>query len=259
MSSFIVIGLLVVGIGFIGFVVTLQMKEQARLERLRKVAMLNNQTRQVRHYLDDLPAQYQPKDMRLWLYSRLVGIHDDLMKLAPDEKLAKRRSHVVDEMEKFQSSKQKRKAKAINDELLIINIRRLLDSFFTFIQQSKEAKKLDSDSCHKYSQLIGFYRYKLNADHKAYQARQFFLTGKMQEAVDMYRTAAGELTEIEETPEAKEAINKYNSAADEIESDLKLQQQEAEMNEDEGEEQEGLDDEWSKFMEAGEFTKKKTF
>lgn len=259
MSSFIVIGLLVVGIGFIAFVVTLQMKEQARLEKLRKVAMLNNQTRQVRHYLDDLPAQYQPKDMRLWLYSRLVGIHDELIKLAPDEKLAKRRRHVVEEMEKFQASKQKRKAKAINDELLIINIRRLLDSFFSFIQQSKDAKKLDSDACHKYSQLISFYRYKLKADHKAYQARQFFLTGKLQEAVEMYRNAAEELDEIKETPEAKEAIMKYNSAADEIESDLKLQQQEAEMEEEEEEDQDGLDDEWSKFMENDEFTKKKTF
>lgn len=259
MSSFIVIGLIVVGIGFVGFIVTLQMKEQARLERLRKVALLNNQTRQVRHYLDDLPAQYQPKDMRLWLYSRLVGIHEDLMKLSPDEKLAKRRSHVVDEMEKFQASKQKRKAKPINDELLIINLRRLLDSFLSFIQQSKEAKKLDADSCHKFSQLVGFYRYKLNADHKAYQARQFFLTGKMQESVDMYRVAAGELAEIEDTAEAKEAINKYNAAADEIESDLKLQQQEAEASAEEGEEEEGLDDEWSKFIEEGEFTKKKTF
>lgn len=259
MSSFIVIGLLVLGVGFIGFVITLQMKEQARLEKLRKVAMLNNQTRQVRHYLDDLPAQYQPKDMRLWLYSRLVGIHDELMKLAPDEKLAKRRSHVIDEMEKFQASKQKRKAKAINDELLIINIRRLLDSFFSFIQQSKEAKKLDGDACHKYSQLIGFYRYKLNADHKAYQARQFFLTGKLQEAVDMYRVAAGELEEVGETAEAKEAINKYNSAADEIESDLKLQQQEAEMAAEDEEDQGELDDEWSKFMEDDSFTKKRTF
>lgn len=259
MSSFIIIGLIVVGIGFVAFVVTLQMKEQARLEKLRKVAMLNNQTRQVRHYLDDLPPQYQPKDMRLWLYSRLVGIHDDLIKLAPDDKLARRRSHVVEEMERFQGSKQRRKAKPINDELLIINIRRLLDSFFSFIQQSKDDKKLDPDSCHKYTQLIGFYRYKLNADHKAYQARQFFLTGKMQDAVDMYRTAAGELSEIEETPEAKEAIDKFNSAANEIESDLKLQQQEAEASAEDEEEEEGLDDEWSKFMEEGEFTKKKTF
>ncbi|MGB0944991.1 MAG: hypothetical protein ACPGUE_21495, partial [Marinomonas sp.] len=61
------------------------------------------------------------------------------------------------------------------------------------------------------------------------------------------------------TPEAKEAMNKYNSAADEIESDLKLQQQEAESAAEDQEEEDGLDDEWNKFIEEGEFTKKKTF
>ena len=67
MTAIIVTLLLLIIGGFIAFAIYLQLKEQARIERLRKAALLNNQLRQVRRYLDEMPAQYQPKDMRLWL------------------------------------------------------------------------------------------------------------------------------------------------------------------------------------------------
>ena len=255
----IITGLLILGGAFIVFVIYLQLKEQARIDKLRKVAALNNQTRQVRHYLDDLPAQYQPKDMKVWLFTRLVEIFDELQALAPDDKTVTRRQRVVEELEVFRGSKQKRKAKAINDELMVINLRRLLDSLQNFLTHSRGTKKLDADTFERYSQLIAFYRYKLSSDNKAFLARQSFLSGRLEDAIRMYKKAIEDLAPISSMDEAKEIEARLKTLIVEIEDDLKLQQEEAKEHEEAEAEAEELDSEWNKFIDSDGFTKKRTF
>lgn len=258
MSVIIITGLLLLGGAFIGFVIYLQLKEQARIDKLRKVAALNTQTRQVRHYLDDLPAQYQPKEMRLWLFSRLIGIFDELQTLSPDDKTVKRRQRVAEEFETFKASKQKRKAKAVSDELMVINLKRLLDSLHSFLKSSMTSKKLDADTFERYSQLIAFNRYKLGSDNKAFLARRSFLSGKLEDAIALYKKALEELEPIVGMDGTKELEDRIKKLIEEIEDDLKLQQEEAALLADEEEEE--LTEEWDKFMDSDDgFTKKRTF
>lgn len=257
-----IVVLLVVFFGFVGFMVVMQLQEQARLERLRKVAHLNNQNRLVRRYLDDLPPQYQPKDLRLWLFSRLLANYNELLALQPDESLSRRRALLAEEMENFKESKQKRKAKAINDELVVIELRRLLDSLISYIEQEKRHKNLDQDTAFRYNNIITFFRCKVRADHQAYQARQFFLLGKLEEAIEFYEKAIGELEEVEQIPEAMEAKKRFEGYITELQSDLQLQQDEAAKEAENAEDcsaEEELDDEWAKFFENNEFQKKKHF
>jgi hypothetical protein len=139
----IAITLMLIAIGgFIAFAIYLQLKEQARLERLRKSAALGNQTRQLRRYLDDLPPQYQPKDMRIWILRRLVSVYDELIDLQADDTLRRHRGFFVEELKQFEESKTKRKAKPINDELQISELRRLFDSFSAYLDFAKQNKKL---------------------------------------------------------------------------------------------------------------------
>lgn len=258
MTTITIIVLLALFGGFIGFIIMLQMKEQARLEKLRKASLLNNQTRQIRRYLDDFPPQYQPKDLRLWLFSHLVSIFDELLSLQPDEQLKRRRANVAQEMQEFRDSKQKRKARAVNDELQVMELKRLFDSFDNFLNTAKEQKKIDADSSFKYKSLLSFFRYKVSSDHKGYLARQAFLINKFDDAIELYKQAVKELEPIKDVPEADEARKKFQGYADEIEADLKLQQQEDALMEDEDGE-EDMDDEWSKFIGSSDFEKKKTF
>jgi tetratricopeptide (TPR) repeat protein len=251
--------LFVIG-GFIAFAIFLQLKEQARLEKLRKVAMLNNQLRQVRRYLDEMPPQYQPKDMRLWLFSRMIAIYDQLLELQPDATLTRRRGHLAEEMSEFQASKQKRRAKPINDELLILEVKRLFESFKSFLVLSQKEKFINSDVVHRYGKLLNFYHYKVNADYHSYLARKAFLSGQMETAVDMYKEALSQLAPIKESIEAQPIILKIKDLLQEIEEDLALQKAEEEMSkgmESEGEEE--LDDEWNKFIEDSTFQTKKRF
>ncbi|MCZ2723198.1 hypothetical protein O1D97_16660 [Marinomonas sp. 15G1-11] len=257
MTTITIIVLLALFGGFIGFVIMLQVKEQARLEKLRKASLLNNQARQIRRYLDDFPPQYQPKDLRLWLFSCLVSVFDELLSLQPDESLKRRRAHAAEEMQEFRDSKQKRKARAVNDELQVIELKRLFDSFDNFLNVSKEQKKIDSDSAFKYRSLLAFFRYKVSADHKGYLARQAFLMNKFDDAIGLYKQAVDELDPIKEVPEADEARKKFQGYADEIESDLLLQQQEQALLGDD--EEDDTDDEWNKFIGGSEFEKKKYF
>lgn len=262
MTAIIVTLLLMVIGGFIAFAIYLQLKEQARIERLRKVALLNNQLRQVRRYLDELPAQYQPKDMRLWLYARMIAICDELLAVQPDEPLSRRRRFLHEEMQQFQSSKEKRRAKPVVDEIQIMEMKRLFESFHGYLQTAKTAKQIDEDSFARYDELLHWFRYKINADHHSYLARQFFLTHKMEDAISEYNEAINQLRPIEEKAEAIELINKYQETIQEIQDDLALQQREAEMEAstlEDSEAEEGLDDEWQKFMEDGEFKRKKHF
>ncbi|NLQ16672.1 hypothetical protein HGG82_03405 [Marinomonas sp. M1K-6] len=251
--------LLVIG-GFIAFAIALQLKEQARLERLRKVAALNNQLRQVRRYLDDMPPQYQPKDLRLWLFSRMITIYDQLLQLQPDPTLTRRRGHLAEEMTEFQTSKQKRRAKPINDELLIIEVKRLLESFKSFLVASHKEKTIAPDVANRYSKLFNFYHYKVNADYHAYLARKAFLSGQMRVAIDMYKEALSQLTPIKDAAEAQPTIQRYKDVLKEIEEDLALQQSEEEVTKSMTDQAENeLDDEWSKFIEDSTFKAKKHF
>lgn len=251
--------LLVIG-GFIAFAIFLQLKEQARIEKLRKVATLNNQLRQVRRYLDDMPPQYQPKDMRLWLFSRMIAIYDQLLSLQPDPILSRRRNHLAEEMSEFQTSKQKRRAKQMNDELLIIEVKRLFESLKSFLIQSQKEKTIDQDNVHRYSKLLNFYHYKVNADHHGYLARKAFLSGQMQSAVDMYKEALSQLTPVKDMIEAQSTVQKYQELLQEIEDDMALQKAEEEINKNmSSEAEEELDDEWSKFIEDSTFKGKKRF
>lgn len=262
MTGVTIVILLVIFGGFVGFVVTLQIREQARLEKLRKASFLNNQTRQIRRYLDDFPPQYQPKDLRLWLYSCLINTFDELMELQSDDTLIRRRGHAKEEMEEFQESKVKRKARAINDEMQIIELRRLFESLDGFISQCKEKKKIDPDSAFKYKNLLNFFKFKVSADHKAYLARQAFLTNKFEDAIELYKEAIFELSPIKEVPEAIETVQKYQSYADEIASDLELQKQEEALlgsDEEDEDSEEDMNEEWGKFMEESSFGKKKYF
>jgi tetratricopeptide (TPR) repeat protein len=251
--------LLVIG-GFIVFAIILQLKEQARLAKLRKVASLNNQLRQVRRYLDDMPPQYQPKDMRLWLFSRMLYIYDQLLELQPDATLTRRRAHLAEEMSEFQTSKQKRRAKPMNDEVLIVEVKRLFDSFESFLITSQRDKVIDSDLSYRYIQLIHFFQYKINADHYAYLARKAFLSGKMETALELYQEALSQLAPLKDSAQAQPVILKYQDVIQEIEEDLALQKAEAEIAKSmaaEGDEE--LDDEWNKFIEDSSFKEKKRF
>lgn len=262
MTAIIVTLLLVAIGGFIAFAIYLQLKERARVERLRKVALLNNQLRQVRRYLDELPAQYQPKDLRLWLYARLIQICDELLAVQPDEPLSRRRRFLHEEMQQFQNSKEKRRAKPVVDEIQIMELKRLFESFQGYLMTCKSNKQVDEESFQRYDELVHWYRYKVNADHHAYLARQFFLTHKMDEAISEYNEAIDQLKPVEEKPEAQELITKFQDIISEIEEDLALQQREAELEAESAEDAEAegeLDNEWQKFMENGEFQKKKHF
>lgn len=262
MTAIIITLLLMVIGGFIAFAIFLQLKEQARIERLRKAALLNNQLRQVRRYLDEMPAQYQPKELRLWLYQRLIGICDELLAVQPDEPLTRRRRFLQDEMVQLQSSKEKRRAKPVVDEIQIMELKRLFESFHAYLLSAKSNKQIDEASFAHFDELINWYRYKVNADHHYYLARQFFLTHKLDDAISEYNEAINQLRPIEEKTEAAELINKYQDAIQEINDDLELQQREAELAAEQAEDAEAedeLDDEWQKFMEEGEFQKKKHF
>jgi hypothetical protein len=209
MTAIIVTLLLLIIGGFIAFAIYLQLKEQARIERLRKAALLNNQLRQVRRYLDEMPAQYQPKDMRLWLYSRMIGLCDELLAIQADEPLSRRRRFLQEEMSQFQASKEKRRAKPVVDEIQIMELKRLFESFHGYLLSTKSNKQIDDESFARFDEMLHWFRYKVNADHHSYLARQFFLTQKMDDAISEYQEAINQLKPIEEKPEAAELINKF--------------------------------------------------
>jgi len=174
--------------------------------------------------------------------------------------LTRRRNHLAEEMLEFQTSKQKRRAKPMNDELLIIEVKRLFESLKSFLILSQKEKTIDQDNAHRYSKLLNVYHYRVNADYHGYLARKAFLSGQMQSAIEMYKEALAQLTPIKDVIEAQPTVQKYQELLKEIEDDMALQQAEEEVNKSmSNEAEEELDDEWSKFIEDSTFKTKKRF
>ncbi|MDB4838096.1 hypothetical protein OAH87_06495 [Marinomonas sp.] len=262
MTTIIVTLLLLVIGGFIAFAIWLQLKEKSRLDGLRKIAALNNQLRQVRRYLDDMPPQYQPKGMRLWLFKRTVAIFDQLILLKSDVSLTRRRNLLMEEMKNFQSNTQKRRSKPMNDEVLITEVKRLFDSFEGFLAESQQEKTINEKQSSQYLKLVGFFKYKVQSDFHAYGARKASLSGQHEQALEMYNEAIAQLSHVKELPPAQPTLVKYNDAISELNAAIALKKQEEEAAEKEKQNlptSEIYDDEWGKFVESSEFKKKEKF
>lgn len=260
MATLTTAALLLSIVGFLAVAIYLQLKEQARLDKLRKVALYNNQLRQVRRYLDETPPQYQPKDMRLWLYARKIAIYDQLLILHPDATLARRRDHLAEEMDAFLNSKQKRRAKPINDELLIMEIKRLLESFKGFIASSQKENAISSDVAHRYNKLMDFYHFKVNADYHSYLGRQAFLNGQMDNSITMYNEALAQLAPVKDSPEAQQAVAKLQELIREIEEGSTKHKTGEEESKNAGDKiGSELNSEWDKFMKNSDQEIKKRF
>ncbi|MBR7888316.1 hypothetical protein J9B83_05105 [Marinomonas sp. A79] len=260
MTAVTITVLILLIVGFITVVTILQLKEQARIEKLRQIAALNNQIRQVRRYLDDMPPQYQPKDMRLWLLSRKIALYEKLLSLQADGTMARRRDNLAEEMETFQASKQKRRAKPISDELMILDIRRLFDSFKSFLMSSKTEKTISSDVVHRYNRLLHFYHFKVSSDYHAYLARKAFLSGQFDESTELYKEALAQLNPVKDTIEAQPAVAKLKDLLHEIIEDIALQKAEAEIAKHEDVKKEAeLDNEWENYINSESFQQKKRF
>jgi len=258
MATITIAILLLLAGGFVGFIIMLQVKEQARVEKLKRASTLNNNIRQIRRYLDELPPQYQPKELRLWLFSCQIESLAELFKLQPDEPIKRRRSHAIAEMEEFRDGKVKRKARAISDELQIIELRRLFDSISNFLLAAKEQKKIDADNTTKFRDIMRVFNYKVSADHKAYLARQAFLTNRFEDTIMLYKEAITELNSIKDSAEAVEAIKRYQSLISDTEKELA--QQQAQQAAEDAEAAQQPDEEWDKFTEqTDDFEKKKYF
>lgn len=254
--------LFVIG-GFIVLAIVLQLKEQARLDKIRKVAALNNHLRQVRRYIDEMPSQYQPKDMRLWLFSRLASLYDALLEVTPDPTLSRRRKALTAEIAESQGNQKKRRSKPINDELMIINLKKLFESFHSFLKQSEKDKTLSSDVAARYINLLQVYKYQIDSDYHSYLARQSFLSGSYEKSIETYKVALAKLSPVKNKPEAAEAITQLNSLIKQIESALAMSKTGSaeglvgghELQSEAGE----LNEEWDKFIDVTEFKKKKHF
>ncbi|MCB5160825.1 hypothetical protein [Marinomonas algarum] len=260
MTAMTITVLILLVVGFVALVVVMQLKEQARLDKLRKIAELNNKIRQVRRYLDETPPQYQPKDMRLWLISRKIKLYEQLLALQPDKTMSRRHDNLVEELQRFQDSKQKRRAKPINDELMILEIRRLFESFKSFLIASKKERTISGDVVHRYNRLLHFYHFKVSSDYHAYLARQAFLSGQLDTSIDLYKESLNQLNPVKETIEAQDTISRLKDLLHEIIEDTALQKAEQEMSKHEDVKREAeLDAEWNNYIEGSDFQTKKRF
>ncbi|MCV2403860.1 hypothetical protein OFY17_13390 [Marinomonas sp. C2222] len=261
MTAIIITLLLLLIGGFIAFAIWLQLKEKARLDELRKVAGLNNELRQVRRYLDEMPPQYQPKDMRSWLFKRTIAILDQLIHIKPDASLTRRRSVLMEEMKAFQDGDQKRRAKPMNDEILITEVKRLFDSFETYLSVSQREKTIDEKQSSRYFKLVSFFKYKVQSDFHAYGARKALLSGQHEVALEMYNEALSQLSPVKDLPQAQPTLLKYNEAVTEINEAIALKKAEEEEKQkvEDIPTSEVYDDEWGKFVEDSTFKKKEKF
>ncbi|MGR0277775.1 hypothetical protein ACUM5Y_01875 [Marinomonas dokdonensis] len=236
--------------------IVLQFKEQARQEKLRKLTRLDNQLRLLRSFIDDIPSQYQPKDMRIWLFSRVVAVCDEIQTLKTDTAIAKKRSRFAEELKRFQGNQDNRKPKPINDELLISGLKRLFESLRSYILLAHKEKQLSLDVVQRYESLLMLYKYQVSADFYAFQAKQAYLNGKKENAIQIYKEAISQLAPIKDTPQVVPIIDDFNAVIADINAEITAPPVDDNLP---NKNTEALDEEWEQFIDESTFTEKKRF
>ncbi len=238
----------------IGAIYFAQVRERARVERVRKISSLSDRYRRLQGLLHDLPPQYLGNELRLMVAERCVETLQELIPLKKDPQLASKLAQDQEALAQLRSNPAKLSPQKVNSEEEAKNVRKLLQVLFKFVQAQNKRRALSAADAKKYLDQINFFACQSKADMLVARAEAANKAGKPRVAIHNYHSAIAAYKPVAGNPAAATAVQGFkqrivtlDQIADEHNKRVKEQAQEK---------LEGST-EWDKFLKDDETWKKK--
>lgn len=210
---------------FVGLIVLSQMKERARIEKIRKTNTLTARHKSMQLLLHELPPQYLNNELRILISERSIESLNELVLFKDDTKLKQQLTEEQTFLTQLQEKKPKFKAVPIQNEAKAKDVRVLLESLSRFVQNLHKRKRLDKNSTRKYCNHIDYSICQSRADLFARRATEAIKAEKPRVAIHNYHNAIDAFKALSNNPQATKTVALYKA-------NIKSLEQSAEQNKD---------------------------
>lgn len=211
MTTIAIIGalalLLTVGIALI---VVSQMREKARVERMRRIKALEDGHSLLRRFVDELPDSFLDKALRRLILQRAKELAGQLRNLnAPGNPQALEEADQTALVALDSDQTQGPGEITMNDQTRVKEIRNLLQMLFRFVERQKKSGRISADAARQHMVNILFLVHRVYADLMVHQAKEHEQGKRYRKAIHCYHLAATELEKSRDHPSATDLITRY--------------------------------------------------
>lgn len=227
-----------------------QMREKARIERVRKMTAQEDAYHKARRLLTDIPAQYLTSDLKLLLLKRMEDACKELSALKSEQPVGQWLANTQQARKEVLEGNDRRPPAKIDSPEKANQIKDLLQSLFKLIEAMHKAGRLDAANTRKNLKYVLFLVHKTHADLHVFQARDFIRQNQIRKAIHAYHLASTEMGKSSDNPLAKKAVKSFRIRIKELEE----MSAEGSMS---SENHARLDKEWDNFLQEDDTWKKK--
>ena len=232
-------------------IVASQMRERARIERVRKITALEDSYNRANRLLAEIPGQYLTADLKLLLIKRMEDTCRELQGLKSEQPVREWLSAAQQLRKKVTDNEDQRSPIKIDSPEKSSYVKELLQNLFKMIEGMHKAGNIDAATAKKNLKFVLFLVHKTHADLHVFQARDYVKQNQIRKAIHAYHLASTEMGKSRDNPMAMKAVKSFRTRIKELEA---MKGDDTQSAVAEG--QSRLDKEWDTFLHDDEWRKK---
>ena len=229
---------------FIGVVWLGQMRERARIEKIRKTNALTERHNRMQLLLHELPPQYLNNELRIMVTERSIETINELSSLKSDDRLKQQVAQEQEFLKNLREKNPKFKPVIVKNEAKAKDVRVLLESLSRFVQNQNKRKRLDGNSTKKYLSHIDFSICQSKADLFTARAEAAEKAEKPRVAIHNYHNATDAFKNLTNNPQAAKTVALFKTKIKALEQSAEQQK----GTKGEAPESAGDNKEWDSFL-----------
>ncbi|WP_323750852.1 hypothetical protein [Marinobacter sp.] len=219
-TTIVVILATIVAISLVIIVVS-QMREKARIERMRKIRGQQDSYNRASRLLTEIPGQYLNTELKLILLKQMEDACKNLIALKSDKPIVEWlntikqiRQQAVDKTDNYPPTKidSPEKSEQVKDSL---------NNLFKLIESMHKSGRLDSATAKQNLKYVLFLIHKSHADLHVFQARDHIRQNEIRKAIHAYHSASMEMVKSKDHPLALKAVKSFRTRIKELEASLR--------------------------------------
>lgn len=247
----IVLALAAVVVISIAIIVITQMREKARIERVRKITALEDSYKRCNLLLSELPGQYLTPDLKLLMLKRMEDVCNDLVALKSSLPVQQWREAAVERKTQIRENRDDVRPVRIDSAEKANYVKELLQNLFKMIEAMHKSGRIDGATAKKNLKYVLFLVHKTHADLHVFQARDHIRQNQIRKAIHAYHLASTEMGKSRDNPLAMKAVKSFRTRIKELEAiNAEGETTSSEVSESK------LDKQWDNFLHDEEWKKK---
>jgi hypothetical protein len=247
----IVLALAAIVVVSIVVIVISQMREKARIERVRKITALEDSYKRCNRLLSELPGQYLTPELKLLMLKRMEDVCNDLAGLKSSLPVEQWREATLQRKTQIRENRDDVRPVKIDSPEKSAYVKELLQNLFKMIEAMHKSGRIDGATAKKNLKFVLFLVHKTHADLHVFQARDHIRQNEIRKAIHSYHLASTEMGKSRDNPLAMKAVKSFRTRIKELEAVSA-----GGDGSDSAESQSKMDKQWDNFLHDKEWKKK---